>query len=465
MKNSFWWSAVVLALAVAAGCSPSPPPPKPKVVVIGLDGLSWTFLDPLIAAGQLPNFERLLDGAATGELESFRPTRSAILWTSVATGKTMEKHGITDFTFVDEGAMEEIEEVRLVTGMRRTAATIWEILGELGYSVGVVNWWVTHPATPVNGYLVSDRLKAVMNREAVAEEPDLVYPPMLLAELAPMFVSQTRAHRTMRTYDFPRYSRERAEAMYATSPASQNLYERLRSYVGQDRMVKDWSRHLLAKGQPDLFAAIMRITDVFAHFGYRFADRETLERMVPEITVRRLTHSDAAVRERTAALVEELNPVVANAMLPAYKYADDFIGEVLAAIDPSSIVIVVSDHGFAWAGGGYAHTQSRQGYPDAAPPGVIALKGPGISPIRIEGAGLFDIAPTILYALDEAVGRDMDGQALTAVFGGDGAAEARDVKFVATYGTGLRQREVADSPLTESEQEMLEDLRSLGYIR
>lgn len=79
MKNSFWWSAVVLALAVAAGCSPSPPPPKPKVAVIGLDGLSWTFLDPLIAAGQLPNFERLLDGAATGELESFRPTRSAIL--------------------------------------------------------------------------------------------------------------------------------------------------------------------------------------------------------------------------------------------------------------------------------------------------------------------------------------------------------------------------------------------------
>ena len=57
---------------------------------------------------------------ATTPAHGLPPTiRFAILWTSVATGKTMEKHGITNWTYVDEEAREEVERLRAVSGIDR----------------------------------------------------------------------------------------------------------------------------------------------------------------------------------------------------------------------------------------------------------------------------------------------------------------------------------------------------------
>jgi hypothetical protein len=187
MKTTRLVPALIVTVLAAASMWACRTPRPPKVVVIGLDGLTWKFLDPLLKDHQLPNLEGVINGAATGELETFRPTHSGILWTSIATGKTMQKHGITDWTFVDQTAREEIEKLRLVTGTRRTAATIWEILSDKGRKVEVVNWWVTYPARPVNGVVITDRLRAVMNKKSVPDEPDVVYPPALVEELKPLF--------------------------------------------------------------------------------------------------------------------------------------------------------------------------------------------------------------------------------------------------------------------------------------
>jgi arylsulfatase A-like enzyme len=134
-------------------------------------------------------------------------------------------------------------------------------------------------------------------------------------------------------------------------------------------------------------------------------------------------------------------------------------------MDPDSILMIVSDHGFTWNGGGYDHNpSSRTGYPDTSPPGVIILKGKGIRPGRIAGARLYDVTPTILYALREPIGEDMDGRALTEAFSEPLLFGRREERFVPTYGTGARQAEET-SPPDAGEEEMLEDLRSLGYIR
>ncbi len=451
---------ILTALTVACGSGVGSPAAQ-KVVVIGLDGLTWRFLDPLIEEHKLPNIERLIHGSAHGELETFRPTKSGILWTSVATGKTMAKHGITDWTFVDKKARQEIEQLRLVTGIDRTAATIWEILSEKGRSVSVVNWWVSYPARPVRGTLVTDRLKTVIFKKSVVDEEHVVYPRSLMDELRPTFISPPGAAPSLQKYGFPHYTPEDAEAMFATSKIGRGLFASLAAYVGQDQMVSKWALQLFHKGQPDFFGVILRITDVYAHFAWRFADRATLERITPDVELAHLTHDDSAVRNRAHNLVAELDREVAKAIYPAYKFADDFVGQIVSSMDPNSIVMVVSDHGFIWKGGGYDHN-TRTKYPRKSPPGVIILKGNGIQATRIKGASLFDVTPTILYAMREPIARDMDGRALKEAFDEPYFFGAREERFIASYGTGAPN--LATAPSRDAEDEMLKDLRTLGYI-
>ena len=458
--SAVWFILLSIAAVVigAAGCSSQP---LPRVVVLGLDGLTWTFLDPLLKTGQLPHFASVLGGAASGELETFRPTHSAILWTSVATGKTMEKHGITDWTYVDEEARAEIERLRAVSGIDRTAATLWEILGQKGYSVSVVNWWVTYPARPVNGVLVTDRLKSLMNKRSIADEPDLVYPPSLIDELQPMFLRPSQVGDVLDEFGFPRYSETAAEAMFRPNQAGRTLFRSLRSYVGQDRMVADWALHLFRKQQTDFFAVVLRITDVYAHLAWRFEHAE-LERLASSVRLGRLMNADDATRAAALEQVGEVDAVVARALLPAYKFADAFLGSVMASMNPNSILMIVSDHGFDWNGGSYGHNPNRRvPYPETSPPGVIIMKGPNVRPGRIESARLFDVAPTVLYAMGEPVAQDMDGRALTEVFTEPGLFKERAVEFVDTYGAPPQQDAF---PFGPAEQELLDDLRSLGYI-
>ena len=72
-----------------------------KVALIGLDGADWELIDPLIARGRLPHLARLKAGGAWGPLRSMDPMLSPLLWTTVATGKPPEQHGIIDFLVRD----------------------------------------------------------------------------------------------------------------------------------------------------------------------------------------------------------------------------------------------------------------------------------------------------------------------------------------------------------------------------
>lgn len=84
------------------------PETKRLVVLIGLDGASLDFVNELRAEGRLPNFDRLIATGTSGPMQSWPSRRvmressrrylaSPILWTSIATGKIPEKHGIRDF--------------------------------------------------------------------------------------------------------------------------------------------------------------------------------------------------------------------------------------------------------------------------------------------------------------------------------------------------------------------------------
>src|SRR5690242_11935069 len=77
------------ASAVAAAVeSPS------RVTMILLDGASLDYIWPRAAEGRLPNFGRLLDGGASMDLATIRPTQPDPVWAAVATGTYPAKNGI-----------------------------------------------------------------------------------------------------------------------------------------------------------------------------------------------------------------------------------------------------------------------------------------------------------------------------------------------------------------------------------
>jgi hypothetical protein len=97
--------------------------------------------------------------------------------------------------------------------------------------------------------------------------------------------------------------------------------------------------------------------------------------------------------------------------------------------------------------------------------GLLIMRGPGIQRgVRIEGAGIWDVAPTILHQLGLPIPQDMDGQVLQAAMG-----EGNDLDDVGFSDNG---RQATSSSKTsagtgytkEAEKEIVERLRKLGYL-
>src|SRR5262245_19681610 len=95
-----------------------------RLLLIGWDAADWKFINPLRDAGQMPNLSRLVDHGVIANLATLRPCLSPILWTSIATGKTADKHGIAGFVEPIPGGAG----LRVVSSTSRTTKAIWNIL-------------------------------------------------------------------------------------------------------------------------------------------------------------------------------------------------------------------------------------------------------------------------------------------------------------------------------------------------
>ena len=79
--------------------SPSPS----RVLVIGLDGATWTNLLPLAERGDMPTLRRLMKEGSWGNLESTIPALTPPAWASLVTGTNPGKHGIYHFRHTPAG--------------------------------------------------------------------------------------------------------------------------------------------------------------------------------------------------------------------------------------------------------------------------------------------------------------------------------------------------------------------------
>jgi predicted AlkP superfamily phosphohydrolase/phosphomutase len=70
---------------------------KGRAVVLGFDGVEPSVLEPMLAAGELPNLAKLKGQGTYTKLATTLPPQSPVAWTSFATCKNPGGHGIYDF--------------------------------------------------------------------------------------------------------------------------------------------------------------------------------------------------------------------------------------------------------------------------------------------------------------------------------------------------------------------------------
>jgi len=427
-------SALFLLLLALAGCGKGG---GPELWIIGFDGADWDILEPYMAKGEMPNLARLREGGAWGRMMTDDPMLSPILWTSIATGKTADLHGITWF-MSDGPDGSKIP----VTSRDRKVRTVWNIASEHDESVGVIGWWATWPAEPVHGFIVSDYVAyhSFGVTGSTLEVPGKTYPPDLMkmveaVRVPPREVS-TSLLLSMVNTTAAGLDRDGGSGPYG------GPVQHLRQNISTSLLYTNLATRLLPKERPRLFAIYYEGTDATEHLFGEYAPPK--QPWVSEEDYQRY-----------------------RGTLEAYwKWQDQLLGELLEKRGKNTVVMVISDHGFRTGDERLKENRFDIAVADQShmPDGIICLNGPGIQPgARIRGADIYDVAPTILHLLGLPVAQDMKGHVLEDAFTSD-YRKKHPTATTPTYETGPWDRGdeiVVDKAAGKKLEEML---RSLGYI-
>jgi len=451
--------AIVYHLDVALwrsedGATAPSPDSSYRILILGFDGADPEFLTSLMSQGKLPNFERLFREGAYGPCQTFKPTKSNVIWTSIATGKRMEKHGIVDWMVLSEDGQERL----LTTGNQRRTEALWNIATTRGKSVQIVNWWATWPAESVAGEMVSNHFTKIRSRRI----EDATYPAALYEELEPFAqIGMDSVRDEMRAAGIPVYSEEIMRGMFRPTENFRRRFEASVDLFAEDMLVERVANHLLdTRGQRDLFGVIFRNADIFSHFLWRFIDIRLASEVFELLNQKK--------KPLTPEIEKTMDEAYASVLEAVYIHEDRRLGRFLERAGPDTVVVVVSDHGFQFRNYGFYHyalgppgARAPGSVETLAPPGVVFLWGPPIrAGVRLGYASVFDVTPTALYLMGLPVGKDMDGRVLVEALSPELLA-ARPVEWVPTYDTGTRGGAPRESPVDE---EILEELETLGYV-
>ncbi|CAN5916835.1 alkaline phosphatase family protein [soil metagenome] len=122
-----------------------------RVLILGLDGATWTVLDPARRRGWMPNLDALLARSAWGTLRSVVPPMTGAAWATMQTGCDPQHHGIFDHRYFDRTSGQ----MKVNHSGRIRVPTLWQVLDRQGRSVVSLNLPGTYPPPKVRGVIVS----------------------------------------------------------------------------------------------------------------------------------------------------------------------------------------------------------------------------------------------------------------------------------------------------------------------
>jgi predicted AlkP superfamily phosphohydrolase/phosphomutase len=148
---------------------------RPRVLVITLAEATFDLIQPMMNAGKLPTFARLMAGGAWGRLQSQVPFVTPQMCGTVVTGRSPGEHGLMDFyQRGDDGKYRE------TLGSDLLAPPIWRLLGERGFRCGIINAPFSYPPEKINGFMIA-------GEDAPGAHRSIAYPNSLYDELIAKF--------------------------------------------------------------------------------------------------------------------------------------------------------------------------------------------------------------------------------------------------------------------------------------
>ncbi len=424
---AFAGAAVLLVWTAPADRAGPDRPPLPVVTtglqvrLVAIDGVDAAMLRDLAAGGRLPALAALLSSArASIAPEDTRDPARA--WTTVATGAPPDIHGVAALETrrvagvrgrlaAASGAAADV--IRAATDLlrltrpaivsreERRVKAMWEVAADAGLRTAVVNWWASWPAPADRGIVITDR--AMLRLEHGGTLDAEIAPAPLYPLLGAAWPS----------------IRERAREQAASAFAA--IGDR------ETRTVLTRSAELDATvaGLAGALPGPARDLDVIYFQGLDIAQHSLLG-----------AGNAAATPSAMAARIDALRAY--------YVFVDRLVAPLLAST-PRQLVVLVAEPGRV----------------EHAGEGVLAVVGP----IVVAGpahANAVDVAPTVLHALGVPLSRELAGRPVSAFF--DPVFLARyPARYVATYG---RPSQADDARRGQAlDEEMIDRLRSLGYVR
>lgn len=497
-----------------------------KLLIIGLDGATWKVIDPLLVSGEMPHLARLIQGGARCKNIAFEPVLSPIIWTSLASGKRPEKHGVTHF-------YDTSKNVR--------CKRLWDILGDQDRPVGIFAWPITWPPVPVNGFMIpslfardhdtyppelrwvkeledgldkswSERIRLISTATRHGLRPKTVLEIVnyvvgskftrnggsdhfasqriikqkihldifsaLVSQYNPYFASfylnqiDAFSHRYWHYYEphlFPDVDAEGIERFGNMIP---NVYKMTDDALGQLLELTDDDTLIVVLSDHGFEAALnAEKLDIFVA---RLLGDKLLDALNLTSNVKYVNHKDMLVlkvlRQRQEVL-ELLRAIDVEGMnQPLLDVYEEDTGELLIRVGKTANYkgVDLDKLHIVWPGGRQpflelVETRFSSKPGVHHPDGIVVFYGPGVKPGgRVEDGSVLDITPTVLALLGEPVGRDMDGRVLEEVIDPE-YLKNRPITYIDTHDADLQLEDIDEDDVSVSE-EFMARLRDLGYV-
>lgn len=513
---------LITAVCVLTAKAATPPAVNP-LILIGVDGMEWSVVDDLSKKGQLPNITAFRARAATAKMTTDYGANSPIVWTTIATGMNKEKHGITNFDVATDTGTAPVSST-----MRKVPA-IWNMVSLYKKTVMMLGWWGSWPAESVNGIIVTDRApKPVENRVSPASfvptfESDLkainadrsIYPSdedsgaedrimahYLVSGAAKGFDlvmgylhgTDLVSHKYWKYYRPEGFSNVDPDKLKLYADVIPTKYRAVDAVVGKVVAAAPKNANIIIVSDhgfgplPEEFIKVsLELDPLLVHLGYesksgttvdfsksKFYNYETagfqMVKMV-RFSMAGRENGGTVTPEQQASLRNELSTKLAQVTYsngsPAFLLRDakpyeqkkgaDFMIEVL----PKGASMSLNYQGQVWSDVVKAIVEHSGGH-GWLPPAVFMAAGPDINPkADLTGIRIHDVTPTMLYAMALPLAADFDGKAWTTLFSPT-FQSAHPAQSIPSYGQ-LQSAKPTENQATD--QEMLDQLRALGYIQ
>jgi predicted AlkP superfamily phosphohydrolase/phosphomutase len=278
---------------------------RARTVLIGLDGATFSILDPLVRAGVMPFLGELLGSGTHAELSSVIPPLTPPAWTSLMTGRSPGNHGIFDFMSFESGP--DGRYLRVVDARDVACETIWSMVTRHGLRATVLNFPLMYPPPAISGHVVPGWVP--WRHLRLACHPADLYDKL---KALPGF-----------------NARELAMDMSLEGKALEGChreedYEQLiQLHIRREQQWFNILRYLMSEDPCDLTAVLFDGVDKLQHFCWRFLDPELFP----------------AAPSRTEIKIRQL-------CLDYFREIDRFLAEIIALGGPNVTTLLASDHGF-----------------------------------------------------------------------------------------------------------------------